>query len=347
MNRQLKSTILVVAALAGIVANTLPASACGGRGGGFGGFGGGFGGGLSRSFPRPSISRPSMNFRRPTVKYQTSQATSVYSQPSYAQPQYSQPVYSQSVHSQSVYVQPTQPQTIYSQPASSQVTYQQPSTPSISAQAVPQPTTQSTVPQRSMPVVSQTTNQQPSATSSLRTQTMASTITGQTNSVNPANVATPATSPAAQPATTQTPAQKSAPTTAQQSALQALASISKAGGEATKVTPETTTTIPQFTAATATLPNTTAGHVGTWRVSLPGSQSVELNLASDGTFTWTATKNGKSSKFDGEYRLAQGRLTLVRSADLQQMVGDWTANDSGFAFKLDGTKTGGLNFKRS
>ena len=82
-------------------------------------------------------------------------------------------------------------------------------------------------------------------------------------------------------------------------------------------------------------------------MNLPGNQSVELSLNENGTFRWTATKQGKSSAFEGQYRLETGRLTLVRSTDLQQMAGSWTANGEKFTFKLDGTKAGGLAFARS
>ena len=45
--------------------------------------------------------------------------------------------------------------------------------------------------------------------------------------------------------------------------------------------------------------------------------------------------------------MEEGRLTLVRSSDLQQMEGSWTGQGSSFTFKLDGAATAGLNFSRS
>jgi hypothetical protein len=133
----------------------------------------------------------------------------------------------------------------------------------------------------------------------------------------------------------------------QQSALQALAAIGKEAAPAANQATSNdapAATIPEFTAAS---PNATDSHLGAWRVSLPGNQSVELNLDADGKFVWKATKSGSTSQFNGQYRLADGKLTLVRSADLQQMTGSWTAQKTGFTFKLDGSKTGGLNFIRS
>tara|TARA_R110002073_G_scaffold65408_8_gene163350 strand:+ start:363 stop:728 length:366 start_codon:yes stop_codon:yes gene_type:complete len=107
---------------------------------------------------------------------------------------------------------------------------------------------------------------------------------------------------------------------------------------------ETQPQMPEFTAASST---TAGAHVGNWKVNLPGNQSVELVLADDGKFSWTATKEGKSNSFSGQYRLENGQLTLVRSNDLQQMSGQWTGSEGNFTFKLDGATNGGLNFQRS
>ncbi len=82
-------------------------------------------------------------------------------------------------------------------------------------------------------------------------------------------------------------------------------------------------------------------------MSLPGNQSVELTLNSDSSFIWTASKDGKSNSFQGQFRLEGNRLTLVRSNDLQQMTGNWSGADNQFTFKLDGATTGGLAFQRS
>lgn len=102
--------------------------------------------------------------------------------------------------------------------------------------------------------------------------------------------------------------------------------------------------VPEFTAAAT---QSTGGHVGNWSVALPGNQAISLMLNNDNTFNWTATKEGKSSSFQGQYRLEGERLTLVRSNDLQQMVGNWTGDGTNFTFKLDGATTSGLAFSRS
>lgn len=130
---------------------------------------------------------------------------------------------------------------------------------------------------------------------------------------------------------------------AEASALQLLASISDGQQQAGNSDSSTESQIPQFSPAS---PAPAAGHVGKWSVQLPGNQTVELVLNADGSFQWTATKNGNSSRFQGQYRLESNRLTLVRSNDLQQMAGSWTGIGANFTFKLDGASNGGLNFTR-
>ncbi len=102
--------------------------------------------------------------------------------------------------------------------------------------------------------------------------------------------------------------------------------------------------LPQFTAAPAT---TQPVQSGTWQVSLSGNQTIQLVLNDDSSFVWTATKDGKSSSFEGRYILENGRLTLVRSNDLQQMSGSWTLSERGASFKLDGTNSSALEFGRA
>ena len=138
--------------------------------------------------------------------------------------------------------------------------------------------------------------------------------------------------------------------TAEASALQMLVSIStrRATPAQTSVpvrtTSQTATQIPQFSAAAQ---QPAASHIGTWKANLPANQSVQLTLNADGSFVWTAIRSGKSSTFQGQFRLESGRLTLVRSNDLQQMAGSWSGAENQFTFKLNGATTGGLAFQRS
>ncbi len=85
---------------------------------------------------------------------------------------------------------------------------------------------------------------------------------------------------------------------------------------------------------------------GAWQVSLPGNQTIQLVLNDDSSFVWTASKDGKSSSFEGRYVLENGRLTLVRANDQQQMSGSWNQTDRGASFKLDGTNSSALEFSR-
>ena len=124
------------------------------------------------------------------------------------------------------------------------------------------------------------------------------------------------------------------PVTAQESALDALQSILEDG------LPQ----IPEFTPAQAV---THLAHLGTWTVRLAGNQAVQLQLDDGGTFRWTATKNGQSSVFVGNYRLDGGTLTLVRSTDGGQMSGSWVGSGNQFTFTLNGSNQSGLVFSRS
>ena len=134
---------------------------------------------------------------------------------------------------------------------------------------------------------------------------------------------------------------------AAQSALQMLASLggqNVAEGQAEgSDSANSDFALPQFTAAPAA---SQPRQAGTWQVALPGNQMIQLVLNNDSSFVWTATKDGKSSSFDGRYILENGRLTLVRSNDLQQMSGSWNQTERGASFKLDGTNSSALEFGR-
>jgi hypothetical protein len=153
------------------------------------------------------------------------------------------------------------------------------------------------------------------------------------------------TRPAARSATlSSAPAETARGNQAETSALQMLVSITAKRTTATE-TPagETASKIPPLTATPSAAE---ASHIGNWKVNLPGNQSVELTLNADGSFVWTASKDGKANTFDGQFRLESGRLTLVRSSDLQQMTGSWSGSEKQYTFKLDGATTGGLAFQR-
>ena len=89
-------------------------------------------------------------------------------------------------------------------------------------------------------------------------------------------------------------------------------------------------------------------HVGKWTASLQNGSKVELSLQPNGTFSWVAASGEKVSSFEGNYTVAGGSLTLIRSSDNQKLIGSMTpAGSSRFTFKLTGAKDTGLQFSRS
>ena len=249
--------------------------------------------------------------------------TSRFVASSYTRPAYSQPVYSQPTYSQPAYHQPTYSQPIYTQP-----------THVSSPTGYSQPTANYTQPTANFS--SQVIQQAPSTS-----------VASSPSSVTTATPAAPRTQVTQRPKTAD--AQSDALALLVSIASQSKASANNTANQTSANEPraETASTIPEFSnSATSSTPK--AGvHVGTWLAVLPGSQSVKLQLKVDSSFVWTATKQGKSNEFTGQYRISNDRLTLVRSSDLQQMNGTWTANSSGFDYKLDGTTTGGLSFQRN
>ncbi len=350
MNRQFKRIALAatIAAVSGL--QTIPAHACGGRSGGGGGFGisiggrghsgGIFGGTFSGGGYGHAASAPVHRVPAQQVQsYPSYPSAQPIPAPSvHMQPTYSQPGYASSMPSQPHYAQPNYAQPALSQPSYTQPTYSQPgvgTSPSI---------------QQAHHVQSQTVGQ-PSG--------VANPVSHAGSNPNVANVrpVTQATSqaPAQQrvasprmaqsaPAAAAVQAAPAANSASQPSALEMLASITL-DEVSTESVEATVAEIPEFTAAATSMSQVEA-HVGIWSVTLPGNQSVTLELGADGNFKWTATKDGKSSNFDGQFRLEGERLTLVRSQDLQQMAGNWSGADGNFTFKLDGATNSGLAFAR-
>lgn len=101
---------------------------------------------------------------------------------------------------------------------------------------------------------------------------------------------------------------------------------------------------PQQPSSNVTPPTTTAKHVGTWTATVGSDATVQLSLQADGSFQWVASKGGKQSRFDGQFTISDGTLTLARSSDNQKLSGSMSFNGQGFNFKLNGAKDAGLNF---
>lgn len=89
-------------------------------------------------------------------------------------------------------------------------------------------------------------------------------------------------------------------------------------------------------------------HVGTFVAELGNGAKVQLQLAANGQFAWSATNaKGAQSQFVGGYSITTESLSLQRTGDSQQLAGrlmNVTAN--GFQFQL-GNDSAVLNFVRS
>ena len=368
MNSQLKKLAAVATSIVLSSFNTAYAGGCGSHGGvSFGLGGGGINIGLGGGHVHlPSHSMPSQHVHS-------------YPQPSYQQPSFPQPVYSQPTYSQPSYPQPqpsyaqsqptyAQPQPTYpqSQPQSqpqpnySQPNYSQPSFPSEVMQASSIQTQQPANIQQSSSV--QRSGIPSNGSQNIGMQNAAVQSLGRPTNGNMASQSQPGATgiQQGQPAQQGQQAIQTAPQNTQgnpgmapaangsqteMSALQMLASINEGnpGTMAAPVEAAVQAEVPEFAAAAM---QTTMPHAGTWRVTLPGNQTITLALSPDNNFQWNAVKDGKSSSFQGQFRMESGRLTLVRSNDLQQMSGSWNGEGTNFTFKLDGATTSGLAFVR-
>jgi len=156
-----------------------------------------------------------------------------------------------------------------------------------------------------------------------------------------------------QQAAPQRPATQQQPQQAAPNALNALGGGSQpsapaASAEQTALQLLSDMTTPESQPAPQAQPATQAstGPVGVWVAKVNNQATVQLNLRADGAFTWTATRNGQSSNFEGSYSVEGGSLTLTR-ADGQKLAGAISSISNGFNFKLNGAQDNGLNFARS
>ena len=94
----------------------------------------------------------------------------------------------------------------------------------------------------------------------------------------------------------------------------------------------------------ATAASQTTAPTGNYQAKLPSGASIRMTLNSDGTFRWTAVKDGKTSVGQGKYTLNAGALRLVRSSDQQKLEGAFTPTQQGFILRVAGAKETNLNF---
>tara|TARA_R110002049_G_scaffold2750_4_gene22043 strand:- start:249169 stop:250503 length:1335 start_codon:yes stop_codon:yes gene_type:complete len=330
MKRSTKKVIAVMTTVAALASQAAPVLACGGGGGGYGG----------RIFSRPSTS-----YSRPVSYASPTYASSSYrySQPNYGYPSSTtmqsqfgsvpqrvlsaapqQVVQQRPTQVQSAPVQSTQAQPVQGQLNQGQIAQSQP----VQNQTVQNPTGQNSTVQNQSVQTQSNVGQSTTTPQSVNTAPSANQVAQNQQATTNGNAPTQ---------------QANTTVSSEQSALQMLASIA-APAPTPSQNQASSSSIPQFAPAAAKQPE----HVGTWTATLPNRASIRLQLGTDGKFSWTATQEGKTSTFAGDYRVAEGRLLLVRSGDRQELKGTWSGNlQSGFNFKLDGTKDSGLDFQKS
>ena len=100
--------------------------------------------------------------------------------------------------------------------------------------------------------------------------------------------------------------------------------------------------------AIASAPVSVGAIVGNWQASRPDGASFAFRLASDTTFSWQYTQQGKPQQFDGTYTVADNLLILKRGGN-PTMIGQVTVLDANhFNFKLVGSNAAdpGLTFAK-
>ena len=88
---------------------------------------------------------------------------------------------------------------------------------------------------------------------------------------------------------------------------------------------------------------------GNWAARPTNDTTIRLNVADDGTFTWTVDSKGKPQELTGKWSLADDLLTLAQSGQGGALVGRvaWQADDR-WNFRVIGTgpEDPGLSFTR-
>jgi tetratricopeptide (TPR) repeat protein len=95
-------------------------------------------------------------------------------------------------------------------------------------------------------------------------------------------------------------------------------------------------------------PVAAASLLGNWTASRPDGSSFALEIAKDGTYSWTYTVQGKSQTFSGAYTVADN-LLILKEGGAPKMIGQVVlVGDSQFNFKLvgDNASDSGLAFTK-
>lgn len=89
--------------------------------------------------------------------------------------------------------------------------------------------------------------------------------------------------------------------------------------------------------------------VGTWSATGSDGTKFTLNMAANGSFTWTFTREGNSQEAKGVFAIDKNVLALEPDNDAGSMLGELTKkSDNEFHFSLIGAPAGdpGLDFKK-
>jgi tetratricopeptide (TPR) repeat protein len=89
--------------------------------------------------------------------------------------------------------------------------------------------------------------------------------------------------------------------------------------------------------------------LGSWAAHPTNDTTIRLNLADDGTFTWTVDAKGKTQRLAGRWSLGDDMLTLAESGRGGALVGRVSRQaDDRWGFRLlgSGSEDSGLSFTR-
>lgn len=105
--------------------------------------------------------------------------------------------------------------------------------------------------------------------------------------------------------------------------------------------------LPEAPAVPAEKVLSTEQFVGTWKASSQGAQ-FQLDLAKDGSFTWTYTRGKEKQSVKGVFAVDQNNLALEHDGGDTMLAEIDFMNPSQFKFKMigDGEKDPGLDFKK-
>src|SRR5262249_49517934 len=125
--------------------------------------------------------------------------------------------------------------------------------------------------------------------------------------------------------------------------------FAKPGTETAAAPPTAAATATAAPASTASAPVKPGRLPGNWTARPASDTTIRLNVADDGSFTWTVDSRGKSHKLAGKWTLGGDVLTFAQSGEGGALVGrvEWQA-DNRWTFREVSAGAGdpGLTFTR-